>query len=71
MTNAVNSVPWASEMQLVQFCRSAEQVAAEVVKASNIRLRKGRKRTDVRDYGAYCQGKADSQKFDVRQRLVE
>lgn len=70
-TDPISDVPWASEMQLIKFCKTADQVAEEVLKASHIKLRSGKKRTVVKDKGAYRQGKKDSGKIDVRQKLVE
>jgi len=58
-------------MQLARFYKSAEKVAEDVLKAKNIKLKKGGKRTAVKDPGAYRQGQEDSNKIDVRQRLVE
>lgn len=63
---------WASEMQLVKFRVTAEQVADEYLKAANIKLGKNRaQQTTVKDREAYLQGKEDSKKVDVRQKLVE
>lgn len=63
---------WASEMQLVKFRETAEQVADEYLKAANIKFGSSRAhRTTVKDYAAYSQGKEDSKKVDVRQKLVE
>lgn len=59
-------------MQLVKFRETAEQVADEYLKAANIKLGSSRAhRTTVKDYAAYSQGKEDSKKVDVRQKLVE
>ncbi len=59
-------------MQLVKFRETAEQVADEYLKATNIKLGKGwAQRTTVKDHEAYRQGKEDSKKVDVRQKLVE
>lgn len=59
-------------MQLVKFREAAEQVADEYLKAANIKLGKNRpQRTTVKDREAYLQGKEDSKKVDVRQKLVE
>lgn len=59
-------------MQLVQFRQTAEQVANEYLKAANIKLHSNRaKKTTVKDPEAYRQGKKDSKKLDVRQKLVE
>lgn len=68
-----SDVTWASEMQLVQFYKSAEQIAEGVLKSQNIKFKthKRRARTAVKDRGAYYQGKEDSKKIDVRQKLVE
>lgn len=63
---------WSSEMQLVQFRQTAEQVANEYLKAANIKLYSNTaKKTTVKDPEAYRQGKKDSKKLDVRQKLVE
>lgn len=68
-----NSVScWASEMQLVRFRELAEQVADEYLKAANMKLGKNRaKKATVKDREAYRQGKEDSKKVDVHQKLVE
>jgi hypothetical protein len=72
VSDIVSSVLWASEMQLVQFRATAEQVAEDFLKAKNIQLHKRKKKgTAVRDFEAYRQGKEDSKKIDVRQKMVE
>ena len=45
LTNPVNNVSWASEMQLAKICKTMEQVAEEVLKAKNLRLKSGRQKT--------------------------
>ena len=63
---------WTSEMQLVKFRQTAEQVADGYLKATNIKVGKAwAQRTTVKDHEAYRQGKEDSKKVDVRQKLVE
>lgn len=63
---------WASEMQLVKFRETAEQVADQYLKAANLKLDKNRdKQTTVKDHEAYRQGREDSKKMDVRRKLIE
>ncbi|KAJ5516512.1 hypothetical protein N7527_008072 [Penicillium freii] len=61
------SSPWKSGMQLVQFRKTAEQVADDYLKENKIKLRNMRKRpSTIRDLNAYRRGQEDSSKLEIR-----
>jgi hypothetical protein len=62
---------WESGMQLVQFRATAEQVADDYLKHSNIKLRSGRKRSSiVRDLCAYRCGQQNSSTIEVHRQAL-
>ncbi|KAF3480486.1 uncharacterized protein GIQ15_05833 [Arthroderma uncinatum] len=63
---------WKSEMQLVQFRRTAAKVAEEYIQQEKIELVSSTPSyTAVRDGKAYSQGVKDSNRIDVRGRRLE
>ncbi|OOQ90459.1 hypothetical protein PEBR_04046 [Penicillium brasilianum] len=63
---------WRSEMQLVQFRATSEQVADDYLREQSIKLRKRRKARalNIRDRDSYSRGRKDSSKINVRQRTL-
>ncbi|KAJ6009037.1 hypothetical protein N7522_004053 [Penicillium canescens] len=62
---------WKSQMQLVHFRATSEQVADDYLAQHKIKLRSGRKRkSTIRDKESYRRGQQDSSKIDVRQTAL-
>ncbi|KAJ6050209.1 uncharacterized protein N7446_005555 [Penicillium canescens] len=62
---------WKSQMQLVHFRTTSEQVADDYLVQHKIKLRSGRKRkSTIRDKESYRRGEQDSSKIDVRQTAL-
>jgi hypothetical protein len=60
---------WKSQMQLVHFRATSEQVADEYLAQHNIKLHNGKKRTsNIRDKDSYRRGQHDSSKINIRQK---
>jgi hypothetical protein len=63
---------WRSEMQLVQFRATSEQVADDYLEEQNIKLHSTRARaSNIRDRDSYSRGRRDSSKINVRQRTLK
>ena len=63
--------PWTTKMQLVKFRENAQQIAENWLKERNMKLRKPRNYTAVKDQQAFRKGKKDSRKIDVHQRRLK
>jgi hypothetical protein len=62
---------WKSQMQLVRFRATSEQVADDYLAQHKIKLRSGRKRkSTIRDKDSYHRGQQDSSKINVRQTAL-
>ena len=60
---------WQSQMQLIHFRATSEQVADEYLAQHNIQLNSGKKRTStIRDKDSYRRGQHDNSKINVRQK---
>ncbi|CRG84243.1 hypothetical protein PISL3812_01555 [Talaromyces islandicus] len=63
---------WKSEMQLIRFRETAENIAQSFLEQNNIKLRNVKKRkASIKDHGSYKKGKEDSKKINVRQRRIQ
>ncbi|KAI9669951.1 MAG: hypothetical protein M1831_006987 [Alyxoria varia] len=62
--------PWENQMQLMEFRKTAQQVAEEYEKG--LKLRKGRKhRARIHDWKIYREGKEDSKRIDVKGNRIQ
>lgn len=62
---------WTSQMQLVHFRATSEQVADDYLAQHKIKLHSGRKRRlTIRDKDSYHRGQQDSSKINVRQTAL-
>ena len=70
-TEAALDRTWESHMQLVIFRGKAMEIAQQYAKDQDMKLRKGRARSNViRDRNAYEQGKNDSKEFDAHRKRI-
>ncbi|KAJ5117485.1 hypothetical protein N7448_011117 [Penicillium atrosanguineum] len=62
---------WKSQMQLIHFRATSEQVADEYLAQHKIKLHNGKKRTStIRDINSYRRGQQDSSRINVRQKTL-
>ena len=62
---------WKSQMQLIHFRATSEQVADEYLAQHSIKLHNGQKRiSTIRDQESYCRGQQDSSRINVRQKTL-
>lgn len=62
---------WQSQMQLIHFRATSEQVADDYLAQHNIKLHSGKKRTStIRDKDSYRRGQHDSSRINVRQKTL-
>ncbi|QDS77198.1 hypothetical protein FKW77_002568 [Venturia effusa] len=62
---------WTSSTQLATFRANADKIADEYLEEQEVKLKKGRKATAVKDVEAWKQGKADGKTIDVRGKRIE